>query len=597
MADIFVSYGRSTEGLAHQVAEALRAAGYSVWRDDELPAHRAYSDVIEERVRGARAVVVLWSAEAARSQWVRAEADVAREAGTLVQISVDGTMPPMPFNQIQCADLSGWSGDLSVAGWRKVESSIALLVGNSAPAEDQPEQKIAPARRVAICVLPFINMSGDAEQEYFSDGISEDIITDLSKVSALSIVARNTAFTFKGQTLDVGELARKLNVTHILEGSVRKAGGRVRINAQLIDGEAGDHVWADRYDRDLTDIFAIQDEISKAIVSALRLKLLPKEKKAIEHRGTSSVEAYNLYLMARQHWISGNDGDIRRDEVVVRISKQATAIDPDYAKAWGLIALAQAEIRFRHSRPEDALASAERALQLDPNLPEALCVKARYLADEDDRYEDADRQIQTALRIDRDSWEVNKEAARLLNRSGKMREAIPYFEKAASLMDSDYHSTGMLQTCYAAIGDDEGVRRSALVTLERTQKVLAQDPSNGSALGFGAVSLAALRDGERAKEWIGRAMLMDPDNLTMRWNLTCAMARYLQDKDSAIELLASFAERIPPAMVKYLRLDTDLDPLRGDPRFEEIVAREERRVAASQDAHQDAAMPMPQPAA
>jgi adenylate cyclase len=597
MADIFVSYGRSTEGLAHQVAEALRAAGYSVWRDDELPAHRAYSDVIEERVRGARAVVVLWSAEAARSQWVRAEADVAREAGTLVQISVDGTMPPMPFNQIQCADLSGWSGDLSVAGWRKVESSIALLVGNSAPAEDQPEQKVAPARRVAICVLPFINMSGDAEQEYFSDGISEDIITDLSKVSALSIVARNTAFTFKGQTLDVGELARKLNVTHILEGSVRKAGGRVRINAQLIDGEAGDHVWADRYDRDLTDIFAIQDEISKAIVSALRLKLLPKEKKAIEHRGTSSVEAYNLYLMARQHWISGNDGDIRRDEVVVRISKQATAIDPDYAKAWGLIALAQAEIRFRHSRPEDALASAERALQLDPNLPEALCVKARYLADEDDRYEDADRQIQTALRIDRDSWEVNKEAARLLNRSGKMREAIPYFEKAASLMDSDYHSTGMLQTCYAAIGDDEGVRRSALVTLERTQKVLAQDPSNGSALGFGAVSLAALRDGERAKEWIGRAMLMDPDNLTMRWNLTCAMARYLQDKDSAIELLASFAERIPPAMVKYLRLDTDLDPLRGDPRFEEIVAREERRVAASQDAHQDAAMPMPQPAA
>jgi adenylate cyclase len=597
MADIFVSYGRSTEGLAHQVAEALRAAGYSVWRDDELPAHRAYSDVIEERVRGARAVVVLWSAEAARSQWVRAEADVAREAGTLVQISVDGTMPPMPFNQIQCADLSGWSGDLSVAGWRKVESSIALLVGNSAPAEDQPEQKVAPARRVAICVLPFINMSGDAEQEYFSDGISEDIITDLSKVSALSIVARNTAFTFKGQTLDVGELARKLNVTHILEGSVRKAGGRVRINAQLIDGEAGDHVWADRYDRDLTDIFAIQDEISKAIVSALRLKLLPKEKKAIEHRGTSSVEAYNLYLMARQHWISGNDGDIRRDEVVVRISKQATAIDPDYAKAWGLIALAQAEIRFRHSRPEDALASAERALQLDPNLPEALCVKARYLADEDDRYEDADRQIQTALRIDPDSWEVNKEAARLLNRSGKMREAIPYFEKAASLMDSDYHSTGMLQTCYAAIGDDEGVHRSALVTLERTQKVLSQDPSNGSALGFGAVSLAALRDGERAKEWIGRAMLMDPDNLTMRWNLTCAMARYLQDKDSAIELLASFAERIPPAMVKYLRLDTDLDPLRGDPRFEEIVAREERRVAASQDAHQDAAMPMPQPAA
>jgi adenylate cyclase len=455
-----------------------------------------------------------------------------------------------------------------------------LLVGAATPAA---EQKPAPARRVAICVLPFINMSGDAEQEYFSDGISEDIITDLSKVSALSIVARNTAFNFKGQKIDVGELARQLNVTHVLEGSVRKSGSRVRINAQLIDGEAGDHVWADRYDRDLTDIFAIQDEISKAIVSALRLKLLPKEKKAIEHRGTSSVEAYNLYLMARQQWISGNDGDIRRDEVVVRISRQATEIDPNYAKAWALIALAQAEMRFRHSRQEDALASAERALELDPNLPEAHAVKARYLADEEGDYEEANRQIQTALRLDPDSWEVNKEAARLLNRRGKMREAIPYFEKAASLMESDYHSTGMLQTCYGALDDTDGVQRAAQMTLDRTQKVLAQDPCIGSALGFGAVSLAALGDSERAKEWIKRALLMDPDNLTMRWNLVCGLTRYLGDNDAALELLSSFVDRLPVPLVAYLRLDTDLDRMRDDPRFEDLVIRAEARAGSASE--------------
>ncbi|HET7817100.1 MAG TPA: TIR domain-containing protein [Sphingomicrobium sp.] len=589
MAEIFVSYGRSTEAQAQQVAEALRAAGYSVWRDDELPAHRSYGEVIEERLRAAKAVVVLWSAEAARSQWVRAEADIAREAGTLVQVTVDGTLPPIPFNQIQCAALDGWTGDTSVPGWQKVESSISLLVGSPAQSQALPEAKGAPAKRVAILVLPFINMSGDAEQEYFSDGITDDIITDLSKVSALSIVARNTAFTFKGRTLDVGQLARQLNVTHVLEGSIRKSGDRVRINAQLINGEAGDHVWADRYDRDLTDIFAIQDEISKAIVSALRLKLLPKEKKAIETRGTSSVEAYNLYLMARQHWISGNDGDVRRDEVVVRISQQATEIDPGYAKAWALIALAQAEMRFRHSRDVDALAAAERALQLDPDLPEALCVKARYLADEDGKPEEADRQIQNALRLDPDSWEVNKEAARLLNRSGKMREAIPYFEKAASLVDTDYHSSGMLQTCYAAIGDDEGLRRSAQMTVERTQRVLAQDPSMGSALGFGAVALAALGEGDRAKEFIKRAMLMDPENLTMRWNLACSLSRYLGDKDAAIDLLSTFIDRVPPAMVKYLRLDTDLDPLRDDPRFEELAVRAEQRVAATQPAPAQAA--------
>jgi adenylate cyclase len=582
MADIFVSYGRSTEAEAQQVAEALRAAGYTVWRDDELPAHRAYSDVIEERLRSAKAVVVIWSAEAARSQWVRAEADIAREAGTLVQVTIDGTLPPIPFNQIQCAALDNWAGDTSTAGWQKVESSIAMLVGAPKSSPISAETKNATPKRVAILVLPFINLSGDAEQEYFSDGITDDIITDLSKVSALSIIARNTAFTFKGQTLDVGQLAQQMNVTHILEGSIRRSGDRVRINAQLINGEAGDHVWADRYDRDLTDIFAIQDEISKAIVSALRLKLLPKEKKAIEKRGTSSVEAYNLYLMARQHWISGNDGDIRRDDIVVRISHQAAEIDPSYAKAWALIALAQAEIRFRHARADvDALASAERALELDPNLPEALCVKARYLADEEGDFAAASSQIETALRLEPDSWEVNKEAARLLNRTGKMREAIPYFEKAASLLDTDYHSAGMLQTCYAAVGDEVGLHKAAQMTLDRTQKVLAQDPSMGSALGFGAVALAALGDGERAKEWIRRALLMDPDNLTMRWNLVCSLSRYLHDKDAAIELLESFVDRVPPPLVKYLRLDTDLDPLRDDPRFERLATDAERRLAAA----------------
>ena len=588
MADIFISYGRSTEPQAQQVAEALRAGGYNVWRDDELPAHRAYSEVIEERLRSAKAVVVLWSNEAARSQWVRAEADIAREAGTLVQVSIDGTIPPLPFNQIQCADLNDWNGDTESPGWRKVESSVSLLVGTAANSEPRSEPKPAVGKRISILVLPFINLSGDAEQEYFSDGITDDIITDLSKVSALSIIARNTAFALKGQTPDLSQLTQQLKVTHILEGSIRKSGDRVRVNAQLIDGEAGDHVWADRYDRDLTDIFAIQDEISKAIVSALRVKLLPKEKKAIEQRGTSSVEAYNLYLMARQHWISGNDGDIRRDEIVVRIATQATEIDPNYAKAWALIALAQCEMHFTQDKDVNALPAAERALELDPNLPEALCVKARYLAEKDGKPEEADRQIQLALRLDPESWEVNKEAARLLSRGGKMREAIPYYEKSALLAESDFQSTGMLGTCYAAVGDEEGLRRAARMTVERAERALTQDPANGSALGFGAFALASLQDGERAKEWIKRALLMDPDNFTMRWNLTCALSRHLKDTDAAIDLLKTFVDRAPPSMVKYLRLDTDLDPLRDDQRFEMLVAAAEERVGFTKTRSPDA---------
>src|SRR4029079_5301318 len=148
--------------------------------------------------------------------------------------------------------------------------------------------------------------------------------------------------------------------------------------------------------------------------------------------------------------------------------------------------------------------------------------------------EEADRQIQAALRLDPESWEVNKEAARVLRRSVWRREAIPDFEKGAALAESDYYSTGMLATCYAAVGDVEGLHRAAKMTLERTQRVLAQDPATGSALGHGAVALAALGDSERAKEWIKRALLMDPDNFTMRWNLTCALSRFLGDKDGAI---------------------------------------------------------------
>src|SRR6478735_8331967 len=376
--DVFISYARPREEEAHRIAQSLREKGFGAWRDDELPAHRPYSDVIEERLKSAKAVVVLWCAESAKSHWVRAEADTAREAGTLVQASLDGALPPMPFNQIQCADLKAWNGDLSSPGWSKLESSVTALVrgtgGENAPAaaaEAKPQ-----AVRASICVLPFVNMSGEPEQEYFSDGISEDITTDLSKISALEVVARNTAFSFKGQNPDVQEVAKQLSVSHVLEGSVRKAGNRIRINAQLIDGSTGKHLWADRFDRDLTDIFEIQDEISKAIVDALKVKLLPAEKKAIENRGTSNVEAYDLYLMARQQWISGTFGTVRREQSIARLCKEATILDPDYAQAWALMGLAQLELRFVHGHQEDALSAAERALAINPALAEAHCIKA-----------------------------------------------------------------------------------------------------------------------------------------------------------------------------------------------------------------------------
>src|SRR5438067_1956924 len=461
MSDVFVSYARPDEPHAKRVADALIAQGYAVWRDDELPAHRAYADVIQERLSSAGAVVVLWSAEAAKSQWVRAEADAARSAGTLIQASLDGTIPPMPFNQIQCADLHEWTGDAKAPGWSKLQASVAALAG---PADQKDSARgRTSSRHLSICVLPFQNMSGDIEQEYFSDGISEDITTDLSKVSALEVIARNTAFTFKGQSVNVCDVARKLGVTHVLEGSVRKAGNRVRITAQLIDGRSGGHLWADRYDRDLTDIFAIQDEISKAIVEALKVRLLPEEKKAIENRGTTNVDAYNLYLMARQAWITGDFGDPRREDKVIRICKRAVELDPDYPQAWALMGLAQANRRygFWHGGAadlDDGLAAAARALALDPSIAEAHLPKAWQLA-EHGRHDEANAELAVALELNPDSWEVNKEGARIYFRQRRLDDAARHLEKATQVMETDYHGLGMLFAYYNSQCDFEAVRR------------------------------------------------------------------------------------------------------------------------------------------
>ena len=577
MSDVFISYARETAAKAAQVAEALRALGYGVWRDDELPAHRDYAQVIEERLRAAKAVVVVWSAQAVKSQWVMAEADVAREAGTLVQLTLDGAIPPLPFNRIQCADLAGWAGDVSAPGWRKVTDSIAALASAAAPVAAGAAE--TTVRKLSICVLPFANISGDPEQEYFSDGISEDIITDLSKVSALSVVSRNTAFTFKGKSFEVPQVAKQLGVSHVLEGSVRKAGQRVRITAQLIDGVADNHVWAERYDRDLTDIFALQDEISQAIVAALKLKLLPEEKQAIGHRGTTNLEAYNLYLMARQYLVSGNSGDSRREDAILRLCHRAVDIDLAYARAWALIAFAQSSLRFNRGRAgDDGLTAAERALTLDATLAEPHAIKARVFADHG-HLDEAFAELEVALRLDPQSDLVNTTAGSLSLRAGRREDAIRYYETAAALTETDFGSAGMLMSCYTAVGDAEGLARAARMTLARAEKVVAQDRNNGAATAFGASALAALGEGERAKEWMNHALLIDPDNTLSRYNFACALSAHLNDSDGAIDLLGPVFTTISIGLLNNAKADPDLDPIRGDPRFQAMLAEAEARLA------------------
>jgi adenylate cyclase len=569
MPGVFVSYCRPSAQVAEQVAAALSAIGYDVWRDDQLPAHRAYGDVIEEQLRSAAAVVVLWSSDARQSQWVRAEADHARQAGTLVQASLDGTIPPLPFNQIQCADLSAWEGDTQFPGWQTIEHSIAAL----APIDRSNQQSGLRSDRPSICVLPFQNMSGDAEQEYFSDGISEDITTDLSRISALAVTARNTAFTFKGKAVDVCKVARAVHVSHVLEGSVRKAGERLRITAQLIDGVTGEHLWAERYDRDLTDVFAIQDEISHAIVEALQVKLLPAERKAIEQRGTTSAEAYDLYLMARNCWIAGDFSDARRVGRVIRICQQAIEADPDYAQAWALIALGQAHV-FHGIGPnagsDDGAAAAERALALDPNIAEARLPMAWRLVVQG-KFDEANAELAEAMRLNPDSWEVNKEAARLFYRQRRIDEAVPHLERATKIVDADFHGWGMLFACYLAQGDKVRVEECAKKIVGLVEGVVERDPDNGIALAIGANSFAALGQLDKAWQWASRAERLDSGNLFMRYNLAFGLAGVFEDEDAAIDMIAPVLAKGGPSTIRLASVDPNFDGLRDDGRFREML--------------------------
>ena len=587
MADVFVSYSRSDRARVAPLVAAIEAKGWSVWWDPAIDAGQQFDDQIDAELQAANAVLVVWTPTSVASRWVRGEARDAAERGILVPVRFEDARLPIDVRAIQTTDLDKWGEDPASAPFQDLLRSLSAVIKRqrarqvkSATNAAQAGPVITPPR-VGICVLPFANMSGDQEQEYFSDGITEDIITDLSKVSALSVVSRNSAFMYKGKHVDVPKLARELKVGHILEGSVRKAGGRVRITAQLVDGSSNDHVWAERYDRDLSDIFALQAEISEAIVKALKLKLVPEEKKAIEHRGTDNVEAYNLYLMARQSYVTSHEADARRTETILRLCQRAVEVAPGYARAWALIAIGQMNLRFVNGRPgDDGLVPAERALALDPNLAEAHAVKARILS-QYGRHEEAAAELDVALRLDPESYEVNRAAAYLRFRQQRLDEAIRHYEKALSLMETDLNSGSMLLTCYTAVGDSEAARRVAKITLSRTEKTLAQDPNNGTAMAYGAIALATLGEAERAKDWISRALLIDPENMNARYNFACSLTNYLKEPEAALELLGPVFETMAIAWLNHAKADPDLDPLRQDPRFKAMVASAETRLGVA----------------
>jgi adenylate cyclase len=588
MADVFVSYARNDKARIAPLVAAIEANGWTVWWDPEIYPGQEFDRQIAAELKIAGAIMVVWTPQSVESRWVRGEAREGAERGVLVPVRFDRAEMPIDVRTFHTTDLDDWGEDPQSRQAQEVFRALGAMIARKNAAGPAtaipvlaPPAPASGSARVAICVLPFANMSGDPEQEYFSDGITEDIITDLSKVSALAVTSRNSAFVFKGKHVDVLKVARELKVNHVLEGSVRKAGGRVRITAQLVDGSSNDHLWAERFDRDLNDIFALQDEISEAIVKALRLKLLPEERQAIEQRGTNNVEAYNLYLMGRQLYVSGPEGNARRAAAITRLCIRATEIDPGYARAWALKAHAQMISRQAIGKKgDDGLVAAERALALDPNLPEAHAVKARILADIGS-HDEASAEIDIALGQDADSYEVIRSAAYLSYRRQRVEDAIRYWERATHLMETDINSPAMLMSCYVAVGDREAARRSARIALSRAEKAVAQDPSNGAVMAYSAYALATLGEAERAKAQMNRALLIDPDDWNMRYNFACVLLIHLDEPDASLDVLGPILENVAAGYyLNHIKVDPDFTRLRDNPRFKAMLAAAEALVTA-----------------
>ncbi len=360
MTDIFISYARATQSVAQRIALALRERGYGVWWDDELLANRAYSDAIEERLRAAKAVIVVWSPDAAKSQWVRAEADLARTAGTLVQLNIDTrALPalPLPFNQIHCVDLSKWSGDTSAPNWRKLIASVEALLEHGPQAAQAAADSVVETRETLLAVLAFDNLSTDAELDYFSDGVSEEILYTVARTKGLRVIGKASSFKFRGQDKTAQRVCEALGATHILDGSVRRSGNNIRINVELVDTASLETLWSERYDRAVTDIFVLQDEIAAAIAAALHRHFAP-----VRAPVSINPAAYDLYLQARA--IYAQDLTWADQSKCVALLEGAILQAPNFAQAWGRLAL--------YRRGTAASVAAQRGLELDGNCAVSL---------------------------------------------------------------------------------------------------------------------------------------------------------------------------------------------------------------------------------
>ena len=421
----------------------------------------------------------------------------------------------------------------------------------------------------SVAILPFANMSNDPEQEFFSDGITEDIITDLSNVSGLFVLGRNTVFTYKGRAVNLEHIAKELGVAYVVEGSVRKAGQKVRVNAQLIEGATGGHLWAARYDRDLTDIFAIQDEITRTIVDQLKVKLLPEEKKAIEQSPTENVDAYTFYLKGREFFHRGSKPFYA---MAKKMFAKAIELDPLYARAYAGVADCDSFLYLDYSEGsslDGILANCARALELDSTLAEARASRGLALS-ASQKYREAAEEFESAIASNPNLFEAHYFYARSCFVQGKLEEAAMHWERAAEIKPDDCQSAFLPGQVYRSLGRLKDEEKTTRRGVERAERDLARHPENARSAYLLAVGLAFLGETERAKQWAARALAIDPDDVMTKYNIACFHA-VLGETDRAFDLLEELIPRGNADMKAWVMNDSDFDVLHSHPRWQRVL--------------------------
>ena len=442
---------------------------------------------------------------------------------------------------------------------------------NTPSAFSTTSMQVSGSDAKSIAVLPFADMSPQRDQEYFTDGIADEIITALSRIDALRVASRTSAFAFKGRNEDIGEIGRKLKVGTVLEGSVRKAGNRLRVSAQLVDVTNGYQLWSERYDRELEDVFAIQDEIAESIVKALRVVLSEGERRAVGRPRSGNIEAYEYYLRGRQFWHQTREKGVK---FARRMFDRAIEIDPGYAAAYAALAMCNGLLYMlwdaTEANIEGAQAASLKALALGPDLAEAHVARGFALTLKKD-YTAAEQEFDTAIQLDPKNFEALLFYARACFQQGKMEEAARRFGEAHAARPEDYQALSLQALCFQALNRHEEAietRRENFAVIERH---LELNPDDARAVYFGANDLAALGDRARAIEFANRAVALDPDDSGVLYNVACVYAN-LGEAEKALDCLEQavangFGHR------EWIEHDSDLEPLHASPRYQALLNR------------------------